>query len=734
MQKEKIGEEELSNFEKRTNNTNLFKEYQDEDHTKGITDKICHNDSCKSFKELRKIRKRLKSDLTIKKRENSLKNSEIHMNDSSFKIANIDNHELIHSRVLHLLSNPWYKIFYLLISLYILFADDLKLIFADKSLDFTFSVISITVMVLCLIEIFLFKIAFSDDYIWEFFFWLDVISILSISFDLHWVCDSIIEDFSSINRKNLDPLYKRLRVLGRGVRILSRSIKMIRLIKILKNLKLKYKINKQKNETETNNHNLNYLPMIKESKVGQKLEELILKRLTIFIFLLTIAITFFNPTIFYSPKTSMEYGLQVLKDFKQSEQMLNITFEIYINENINSETPIIYAKVYNLEWGDKENTNALRMIEKVEVWDVCEQNSSDQEILIKYPGCFAVFDNRINVKFVSLMNILKTIFILVVIFIGITCFYKDTNSLVIEPLEKITNRINNLSRNPIAAIQEITEDDTKSSHGVYLKKIKKREATLETKVLESTISKISTLLVLGFGEAGAEIISTNMQKAEDGDINPLVPGKKVMAIYGFCDIRCFTDTTEILQEEVMIFVNEVAEIVHEITSDHCGYANKNIGDAFLLVWKFDQNCVENRNDELHLIKNNKTSMIVDLALIAIIKILCAVQTSFKLAKYRKHEAILKKFKNYSVKMGFGLHLGYSIEGAIGSMFKIDASYLSPNVNMASKLEEKTKDYGVHIILSEDIYKHLSNQARNFVRIIDVAKDSNSQNLSKFIFS
>jgi class 3 adenylate cyclase len=46
--------------------------------------------------------------------------------------------------------------------------------------------------------------------------------------------------------------------------------------------------------------------------------------------------------------------------------------------------------------------------------------------------------------------------------------------------------------------------------------------------------------------------------------------------------------------------------------------------------------------------------------------------------------------NYSVKMSFGLHVGWAFEGAIGSDFKIDASYLSPNVNMASRLEVATK--------------------------------------------
>ena len=43
-----------------------------------------------------------------------------------------------------------------------------------------------------------------------------------------------------------------------------------------------------------------------------------------------------------------------------------------------------------------------------------------------------------------------------------------------------------------------------------------------------------------------------------------------------------------------------------------------------------------------------------------------------------------------MKMGFGLHVGWAIEGAIGSYFKIDASYLSPNVNMSSRLEAATK--------------------------------------------
>jgi hypothetical protein len=50
-------------------------------------------------------------------------------------------------------------------------------------------------------------------------------------------------------------------------------------------------------------------------------------------------------------------------------------------------------------------------------------------------------------------------------------------------------------------------------------------------------------------------------------------------------------------------------------------------------------------------------------------------------------------------MHFGIHIGWGIEGAIGSEYKIDASYLSPNVNIASRLNAVSKQYGVSMLFS-----------------------------------
>ena len=73
---------------------------------------------------------------------------------------------------------------------------------------------------------------------------------------------------------------------------------------------------------------------------------------------------------------------------------------------------------------------------------------------------------------------------------------------------------------------------------------------------------------------------------------------------------------------------------------------------------------------------------------------------------------------YRVKMGFGLHVGWSIEGAIGSEFKIDASYLSPNVNMASRLEAATKQFGVPLLFSGNLVKLCSRKTQSKLRMID----------------
>jgi hypothetical protein len=107
----------------------------------------------------------------------------------------------------------------------------------------------------------------------------------------------------------------------------------------------------------------------------------------------------------------------------------------------------------------------------------------------------------------------------------------------------------------------------------------------EIEMIDDSLFKISKLLMLCYGEAGATVVS-KMINSDSAQLNfQDERGSKVLAIFGFCDIRNFTDATEVFQESVISLVNQVASIVHQSTIRHGGQPNKNIGDAFLLVWR-----------------------------------------------------------------------------------------------------------------------------------------------------
>jgi hypothetical protein len=73
---------------------------------------------------------------------------------------------------------------------------------------------------------------------------------------------------------------------------------------------------------------------------------------------------------------------------------------------------------------------------------------------------------------------------------------------------------------------------------------------------------------------------------------------------------------------------------------------------------------------------------------------------------------------FTVQLGYGLHFGWAIECAIGSPKKVDASYLSPHVNLASRLEAATKQYCTQILMSGDIVNLMSEKVRQLVRLLD----------------
>lgn len=103
-----------------------------------------------------------------------------------------------------------------------------------------------------------------------------------------------------------------------------------------------------------------------------------------------------------------------------------------------------------------------------------------------------------------------------------------------------------------------------------------------------------------------------------------------------------------------------------------------------------------------------------------------MKTSPSLIKYKKNKFLYRKVGEEIPKMSFGLHIGWAIEGAIGSNHKIDASYLSPHVTLASRLMSATKQFGVQILFSGQIYDWLSNEIQALCRNIDIVNVKGSK--------
>lgn len=281
---------------------------------------------------------------------------------------------------------------------------------------------------------------------------------------------------------------------------------------------------------------------------------------------------------------------------------------------------------------------------------------------------------------------------------GTYYFSSDVNRLVIIPIEKMVSLVREISKNPLGVEYTMLGEEDGFLEG------------METTLLLQTINKIGGLMRVGFGEAGASVIAKNLSDSGDNKLNIMGSGNLIQSIFGFCDVRNFTDTTECLQEEVMLFVNRIAHILHGIVVQCSGSANKNIGDAFLLTWKIEEG-----------MNTKEISYLADQALVAFLKAL------IELARYQDFicnfsvpatNRLYKRFPGYKVRIGSGLHVGWAVEGALGSSLKIDVTYLSPHVGMAEFLESSTKAYGVPLLLSEAFYKLLTPAAAKYCRQID----------------
>ncbi|WP_432811552.1 GAF domain-containing protein [Pantanalinema sp. GBBB05] len=169
--------------------------------------------------------------------------------------------------------------------------------------------------------------------------------------------------------------------------------------------------------------------------------------------------------------------------------------------------------------------------------------------------------------------------------------------------------------------------------------------------------------------------------------------KKVSVL--FSDIRSYTTITESLTaEEVVEMLNKYFESMVDAVFTYEGTLDKYIGDAIMAVfgsplpledheWKAVQTAVEMRH---------------------------------RLAAFNEE----RTRQNYApIRIGIGINSDEVISGNIGSSKRMEFTAIGDGVNLGSRLESASKQYGTDIVISESTYKPCED--RIWVRELDYIK-------------
>ena len=108
----------------------------------------------------------------------------------------------------------------------------------------------------------------------------------------------------------------------------------------------------------------------------------------------------------------------------------------------------------------------------------------------------------------------------------------------------------------------------------------------------------------------------------------------------------------------------------------------------------------------------------DRALLGLLKTFASIHRDKTILNWNDDFRLGAGVREVSVELFFGMDAGWAVEGAVGSSYKIDATYLSPHVNMASRMMSATKQYGLFLLLSQKVQSLLSLNGQKSLRHVD----------------
>ena len=155
--------------------------------------------------------------------------------------------------------------------------------------------------------------------------------------------------------------------------------------------------------------------------------------------------------------------------------------------------------------------------------------------------------------------------------------------------------------------------------------------------------------------------------------------KYFMSVY-FSDIRGFTAFSEKMDPmELSELLNKYFTPMSAIITRHQGTIDKYIGDAIMAMFGAPINYQDHAFQACQ-------------AALGCIDALAVLNQEFALKNWPE------------IKIGIGINTGYMNAGNIGSETIQNYTVIGDSVNLAARLESLTKEYGVHIIISEFTYE------------------------------
>lgn len=160
----------------------------------------------------------------------------------------------------------------------------------------------------------------------------------------------------------------------------------------------------------------------------------------------------------------------------------------------------------------------------------------------------------------------------------------------------------------------------------------------------------------------------------------------------FSDIRGYTALTERMEaEEVVQMLNEYFESMVDAVFRHKGTLDKYIGDAIMAVFGSPLPLEEHA--------------------------WMAVQTAIEMRHRLTDFNVIREYNNKpGLRIGIGINTDSVISGNIGSSKRMEFTAIGDGVNLGSRLESASKQYGCDIIISESTYTPCSD--RIWVRELD----------------